>query len=86
MVGVRKSKQYKFTNWVTEEPNDGPGPFSEDWGAMRSDPENQRFGEWNDWSSQSYDYYDVPGIIETPEPGTLALLLFGGLAVLRRRR
>ena len=41
-------------------------------------------GKWNDWPDGGVD--PTHGIVEVPEPATMAVLALGGLAVLRRRR
>ena len=38
-----------------------------------------------DWSGRGNDFAEVRNLVVTPEPGALALLALGGLALLRRR-
>jgi len=66
-----------FTGWNVGHPNN---QGQEDYGVLQSE------GVWNDWGPGATEgYWDIYGIIETPEPTSLLLLGLGGL-VLRRRK
>jgi hypothetical protein len=70
---------WSYTNWGATQPDDAWGgqDYLTFWGN------NGIYGVWDD------DYIDrkpYPSIVETPEPTTLFLLGFGGLALLRKHR
>lgn len=75
-----------YTNWFSNEPNDEDGIENgeEDFAHMYNDFDAapNSAGTWNDKSDIAGLY---PGIIETPEPATLSLLLLGTLLLKKRR-
>ncbi|HMS54917.1 MAG TPA: PEP-CTERM sorting domain-containing protein [Fimbriimonadaceae bacterium] len=72
---------WSYTNWRGGEPNDGFGTYSEQYLEMFSD------GTWNDLPS---DYFGTGSrfVVETvvPEPGSIALLGLGVVALVVRRK
>jgi hypothetical protein len=74
------SEEWNYTNWWITEPS-GDGPRLEIYATPRGYPDKP--GRWND---VPLTHLAEGYIIEVPEPTTLLLLVFGGLALRRKRR
>jgi hypothetical protein len=71
---------WEYTNWWSEDNEFADAGY--DWVAQFN-AFGIDHGQWED----NDDYWQLPYIVEyVPEPATLSLLIFGGLAMLRRRK
>jgi hypothetical protein len=73
-------------NWGPGEPNNANG--SEYYTQLLVVPNNALLpGDWNDTDNTDWPTWQDCGVVEViPEPITLSLLAFGGLAMMRRRQ
>ena len=74
-----------YTNWYTGEPNDDPDT-NENEDRLEILNSVEVTGMWNDIAGENTDLWGYVVEYPIPEPASLALLLLGGLTLLRRRR
>jgi len=80
-----------FRNWELGQPDDGGGFYpTEDYILIWPSPGPRSPGEWNDYIN-SNTFPDMPmnvfGVVEVPEPSSIALFLSGiaGMLLIRRK-
>jgi hypothetical protein len=75
-----------YTNWGSGEPNDDPGWGGEYYGSIaHSNYGSILTGQWND-ESNAGSGRTAFGVVEVPEPNTIALVGAGAIAALLRVR